>query len=91
MNDRPPAPRRSHQDRRCWRLMDPALPALRRRRDAFPHVRPAHPLLQGLTEGKLRGTNCVNPKCPITKGEGELWIPPRADCPDCHQPMVWEA
>jgi len=48
------------------------------------------PYFKGLTEGKLRGTKCVNPKCPIYKGKGELWIPPRADCPDCHQPMVWE-
>jgi len=47
------------------------------------------PYFKGLTEGKLLGTACVNPKCPITKGKGELWIPPRADCPDCHQPMPW--
>ena len=19
-----------------------------------------------------------------------MWLPPRADCPDCHQPMVWQ-
>jgi uncharacterized OB-fold protein len=48
------------------------------------------PYFKGLTEGKLMGTRCVNPGCPIYKGEGELWIPPRADCPDCHQPMKWE-
>ena len=35
-------------------------------------------------------TRCINPECPIGKGKGELWLPPRADCPDCHQPMVWE-
>ena len=47
------------------------------------------PFFQGLTEGKLLGTKCTNLKCPISHGAGELWIPPRADCPDCHQPMVW--
>jgi uncharacterized OB-fold protein len=47
------------------------------------------PYFKGLTEGKLMGTKCINPKCPICKGKGEYWIPPRADCPDCHQPMVW--
>ena len=35
-------------------------------------------------------TRCLNPGCPIGKGDGELWLPPRADCPDCHQPMAWE-
>ncbi len=35
-------------------------------------------------------TRCVNAGCPISKGSGELWLPPRADCPDCHQPMSWE-
>ncbi len=48
------------------------------------------PYFKGLKEGKLLGTKCTNPSCPIYKGEGELWIPPRADCPDCHQPMKWE-
>jgi uncharacterized OB-fold protein len=48
------------------------------------------PYFQGLTEGKLMGTKCVNPKCPISKGKGELWVPPRMDCPDCHAKMVWE-
>jgi uncharacterized OB-fold protein len=48
------------------------------------------PYFKGLKEGKLLGTRCVNPGCPISKGKGELWIPPRADCPDCHQPMVWD-
>ncbi len=47
------------------------------------------PYFKALTEGKLMGTRCVNHKCPITKGKGELWLPPRADCPDCHQPMEW--
>lgn len=48
------------------------------------------PYFKGLKEGKLLGTRCTNPRCPISKGNGELWIPPRADCPDCHQPMVWQ-
>ena len=48
------------------------------------------PYFKGLTEGRLMATKCVYPRCPINKGKGELWIPPRADCPDCHQPMVWE-
>ena len=47
------------------------------------------PYFKGLTQGKLTGTKCTNRKCPISKGKGEYWIPPRADCPDCHQPMVW--
>jgi len=48
------------------------------------------PYFEGLTQGKLMATRCTNPKCPISKGNGELWLPPRADCPDCHQRMVWE-
>jgi uncharacterized OB-fold protein len=48
------------------------------------------PYFQGLTEGRLMATRCVAPECPISKGKGELWLPPRADCPDCHQPMEWE-
>jgi uncharacterized OB-fold protein len=47
------------------------------------------PYFKGLGEGKLLATRCVNTACPIGKGKGELWLPPRADCPDCHQPMVW--
>lgn len=47
------------------------------------------PYFKGLTKGRLLATRCVNPRCPIAKGKGELWLPPRADCPDCHQPMVW--
>ena len=35
-------------------------------------------------------TRCVYPECPISRGDGERWLPPRADCPDCHQPMVWD-
>lgn len=48
------------------------------------------PYFKGLAEGKLMATRCVAPDCPVGKGRGELWLPPRADCPDCHQPMVWE-
>ena len=47
------------------------------------------PYFKGLTNGQLLATRCVNPACPISKGNGELWLPPRADCPDCCQPMVW--
>ena len=48
------------------------------------------PYFKGLSEGRLMATRCVNSRCPIGKGRSELWVPPRADCPDCHQPMVWE-
>ncbi len=48
------------------------------------------PYFKGLTEGRLMATRCVNPKCPVSKGDGPMWLPPRADCPDCHQPMVWK-
>lgn len=47
------------------------------------------PYFKGLTEGKLLGTRCTNPACPIDLSRGELWIPPRIDCPDCHRPMEW--
>jgi len=48
------------------------------------------PYFKGLGEGRLLATRCVNAACPVGKGKGELWLPPRADCPDCHQPMVWK-
>lgn len=48
------------------------------------------PYFKGLTDGKLMATLCANSKCPISRGKGELWLPPRADCPDCHQPMEWK-
>ena len=48
------------------------------------------PYFRGLTQGRLMATRCLNPRCPISKGKGELWLPPRADCPDCHQPMIWD-
>ncbi|MDO8692202.1 MAG: hypothetical protein Q7R39_19700 [Dehalococcoidia bacterium] len=44
------------------------------------------PFFKGLAEGRLLATRCVNPECE----ENRLWLPPRADCPDCNQPMVWE-
>ncbi|MDC0358987.1 hypothetical protein OAO01_09230 [Oligoflexia bacterium] len=47
------------------------------------------PYFKGLQRGVLMGTQCVDAKCPISKGQGELWIPPRADCPDCHSRMEW--
>jgi uncharacterized OB-fold protein len=47
------------------------------------------PYFKGLTEGKLMATRCTNPKCRISKGNGEMWLPPRADCPDCYEPMQW--
>ena len=47
------------------------------------------PYFKGLEEGRLMATRCLNARCPIAKGDGELWLPPRADCPDCHQPMAW--
>jgi uncharacterized OB-fold protein len=48
------------------------------------------PYFKGLTEGRLLATRCVFDGCPISKGKGELWLPPRADCPDCHRPMEWD-
>lgn len=48
------------------------------------------PYFKGLTEGRLMATRCVNRGCPISNGNGQLWLPPRADCPDCHQPMEWQ-
>ena len=48
------------------------------------------PYFKGLSEGRLLATRCVNTGCPVGKGKGDLWLPPRADCPDCHRPMTWE-
>jgi hypothetical protein len=39
------------------------------------------PYFKGLAEGRLLGTRCLEPTCPVGKGNGELWLPPRADCP----------
>jgi hypothetical protein len=43
------------------------------------------PFFKGLTQGKLLATKCVNPKCPAPS----VWLPPRADCPDCYERMEW--
>lgn len=43
------------------------------------------PFFQGLRKGELRATRCVNPLCE----EKRFWLPPRADCPDCHSRMEW--
>jgi len=43
------------------------------------------PFFKGLTEGKLLATKCTNPDCT----ENSVWLPPRADCPDCYARMEW--
>jgi uncharacterized OB-fold protein len=48
------------------------------------------PYFKGLGQGRLMATKCTSKGCSASRGDGELWLPPRADCPDCHQPMVWE-
>ncbi len=40
----------------------------------------------GLKKRKLFATYCPNPECE----EKRLWLPPRADCPDCHAGMRWK-
>jgi len=42
------------------------------------------PFFEGLKQGVLRATRCPTPGC-----EKGLWLPPRADCPDCHSRMEW--
>jgi len=42
------------------------------------------PFFAGLKKGKLMAT-----KCPTKGCETGLWLPPRADCPDCHARMNW--
>lgn len=42
------------------------------------------PFFEGLKKGKLMAT-----KCPTKGCEAGLWLPPRADCPDCHSRMKW--
>lgn len=39
----------------------------------------------GLAEGKLLATRCVNKECE----ENQLWLPPRCECPDCWHDMEW--
>ena len=43
------------------------------------------PFFEGLKKGILRATRCPNPDCE----EKGLWLPPRADCPDCYSRMEW--
>ncbi len=43
------------------------------------------PFFEGLLESKLLGARCPNRAC----GENRIWLPPRAYCPDCLQPMEW--
>ena len=38
----------------------------------------------GLKKGELWATRCKTKGC-----EPGMWLPPRADCPDCNQPMGW--
>ena len=42
------------------------------------------PFFEGLKKGKLMATKCATPGC-----ETGFWLPPRADCPDCHSRMKW--
>ena len=44
------------------------------------------PFFKALAEGRLLATRCDNSDCE----ENRLWLPPRADCPDCNQPMTWQ-
>jgi hypothetical protein len=43
------------------------------------------PFFEGLKKGVLRGMRCTNSDC----AEKGIWLPPRADCPDCHCRMSW--
>jgi hypothetical protein len=38
------------------------------------------PFFEGLSKGKLLGTQCANPKC---ESKGSIYIPFRIFCPDC--------
>jgi uncharacterized OB-fold protein len=42
------------------------------------------PFFEGLKKGVLKATKCPTPGC-----EQGFWLPPRADCPDCHARMKW--
>ena len=39
----------------------------------------------GLRQGELLGTRCAKADC----AETEIWLPPRAYCPDCLRSMDW--
>lgn len=41
---------------------------------------------EGLTRGVLRGTFCSGSPCWHC---GDVWLPPRVDCPDCWMKMNW--
>lgn len=80
-------PSKVHQTGRAWVV---ELPRLGEEGTHFHTYGLLTPYFQGLTLGKLMATRCISPQCPISRGKGELWLPPRADCPDCHQPMEWQ-
>lgn len=44
------------------------------------------PFFKALRKGKLIATKCISPECSNTG----MWLPPRADCPDCNLPMRWQ-
>jgi len=48
------------------------------------------PFFMGLSKGILLATKCENPKCDPSGKEGYFHLPPRVDCPDCMEKMVWE-
>jgi len=39
-----------------------------------------------LAQHRVLATSCVNPKCLRPK----TYLPPRADCPECWEPMEWK-
>ena len=49
------------------------------------------PYFRELGQGRLMATRCTYARCPIGKGRGELWLPPRSDCPDCHRPATLDS
>ena len=76
-----------HEEKGAWVLENPRFG---REGTHFHTYGRLTPYFIGLAEGQLMATRCVNEKCPISKGKGDLWLPPRADCPDCHQEMAWK-
>ena len=79
------------EDRRRGRRLDPPLPPLRRGGNALPHLRAAHAVLQGADRGEADGDPVRQSRMSRSAGAtASSWLPPRADCPDCHQPMVWK-
>ncbi len=47
------------------------------------------PFFRGLTEGRLMGTECENPRCDPSGQGGHCSLPPRIYCPDCLEEMKW--